>query len=319
LKKEDLRLKASRIMEVILVSGFLGAGKTTLVSHLLRSRPEGSGKLALIVNELGEVGVDGSLLSGQNVDMVELTSGCICCTIQTDFLRAVQEIHNRIDPDFLVVEATGVAQPGDMFDMLFQPPLSDFAGLKSLVTVVDADFFKAREILGTFYENQIRFADLLILNKIDLVGAPRLGEIQALLGRINTHAPILSTQNCVVDPSLLFQANSHDKEPRSNRVEGHHNHHAWGFQAFSFQDRGIMDRERLERFLESLPETLFRLKGWIQFPEDSAFLDFTAGRYRMEPSDRPRTTALTFVGRDCDEKELIAALRGCMIKEPPHS
>lgn len=311
-------MKASRIMEVILVSGFLGAGKTTLVSHLLRSRPEGSGKLAIIVNEVGEVGVDGTLLSGQNVDMVELTSGCICCTIQTDFLRAVEEIHNRIDPDFLVVEATGVAQPGDMFDILFHPPLSEFAGLRSLVTVVDADFFKAREILGTFYENQIRFADLIILNKIDLVGTGRVREIQALLGRINTCARILCTRNCVVDPSLLFQAYSNEKNNRTDRVEEHHNHHDWGFQAFSFQDRVIMDRERLVRFLESLPETLFRLKGWVQFPEGSTFLDFTAGRYRMEPLDRPRTTALTFVGMDCNEKEILAALRGCMLKEPAY-
>jgi G3E family GTPase len=306
-------------MEVILVSGFLGAGKTTLVSHLLRSRPEESGKLAIIVNEVGEVGVDGALLSGQNVDMVELTSGCICCTIQTDFLRAVEEIRNRIDPDFLVVEATGVAQPGDMFDILFHPPLSEFASLRSLVTVVDADFFKARKVLGTFYENQIRFADLLILNKIDLVDTGRAKEIQDFLGRTNTRARILCTQNCVVDPSQLFQAYANEQNKRAERIEKHHNHHEWGFQAFSFQDEVIMDRERLVKFLESLPGTLFRLKGWVRFPEETIFLDFTAGRYRMEPSDRHRKTALTFVGRDCNEMEIIRALRGCLLREPAQS
>jgi G3E family GTPase len=319
MNKEDLGLKASRIMEVIIVSGFLGAGKTTLVTHLLRSRPEESGKLAVIVNEVGEVGVDGTLLSGENVDMVELTSGCICCTIQTDFLRAVEEIRDRIDPDFLVVEATGVAQPADMFDILFHPPLSDFASLKNLVTVVDANFFRVREVLGAFYENQIRFADLLILNKIDLVGPERLREIESLLGRINTYARIWCTRNCVLDPSLLFQANSHERHNRPHRTEEHHNHHDWGFQAFSFQDRGMIDRERLVRFLETLPETLFRLKGWVQFPEGSTFLDFTAGRYRMEPSDRPRKTAVTFVGKDCNEKEILAALKGCLLKESTDS
>jgi G3E family GTPase len=248
--------------------------------------------------------------------MVELTSGCICCTIQTDFLRAVEEIRDRIDPDFLVVETTGVAQPGDMFDILFRPPLSEFAGLKSLVTVVDAYFFKVRKVLGPFYENQIRFADLLILNKTDLVGTGRLKEIQALLGRINARARILTTQNCVVDSSLLFQADSNEMNNRTLETGEHHDHHEWGFHAFSFQDRGIMDKERLVSFLESLPETLFRLKGWVQFTEGSAFLDFAAGRYRMEPLDRPRTTALTFVGRDCNEKEILTALRGCMLKEP---
>ncbi len=312
-------MKASKIMEVILVSGFLGAGKTTLVSHLLKSRPEGSGKLAIIVNEVGEVGVDGTLLSGQNVDMVELTSGCICCTIQTDFLRAVEEIRSRVDPDFLVVEATGVAQPGDMFDILFHPPLSDFASLKSLVTVVDADFFKVREVLGPFYENQIRFADLLILNKIDLVEAERLREVRALLGRMNPGARIFSTKNCAVDPSLLFQAHAGVQNEGPGRAEGKHDHHDWGFQAFSFQDSGSMDRGRLVRFLESLPETLFRLKGWVQFPEGPAFLDFTAGRYRMEPFDRPRSTALAFVGRNCNEKEILDALKECVLEEPARS
>jgi len=141
----------SRVMDVLLVSGFLGAGKTTLIKHLLTSEIGWIGKVAVIVNEVGEVGIDGTLLSGQNVDMVELTSGCICCTIQTDFIKAVQEIRDRVDPDFLVVEATGVAQPGDMFDILFYSPLSDFTALKNMVTVVDADFFKAREVLGTFY------------------------------------------------------------------------------------------------------------------------------------------------------------------------
>lgn len=309
-------MKASRIMEVILVSGFLGAGKTTLVSHLLRSRPEGTGKLAVIVNEVGEVGVDGTLLSGENVDMVELTSGCICCTIQTDFLRAVEEIRDRIDPDFLVVETTGVAQPGDMFDILFHPPLSEFAGLRSLVTVVDANFFKARKVLGPFYENQIRFADLLILNKIDLVDTERVREIQDFLGRTNSSARILCTENCVVDPSLLFQAYTNEKNDHPSPFEEHHNHHEWGFQAFSFQDRGVMDRERLERFLESLPETLFRLKGWVKFPEVSAFLDFTAHQYRIEPLDHPRTTALTFVGRGCDEMQILTDLRECLLKDP---
>ena len=107
-------MKGPKMMEVFLVSGFLGSGKTTLIRHLLTSRIKDLGKIALIVNEVGEIGVDGTLLSGQNVDMVEITSGCICCTMKNDFSKAVQEIRERIKPDFLIVEATGVAQPGDI-------------------------------------------------------------------------------------------------------------------------------------------------------------------------------------------------------------
>ncbi|MGD8761851.1 MAG: GTP-binding protein, partial [Desulfobacteraceae bacterium] len=138
------------MMEVLLITGFLGAGKTTLIQHLLRSDFNAQEKVAVIVNEVGEIGIDGTLLAGQDVDILELTSGCICCTIKTDFFKAVQEIHRTYNPSYLVVEATGVAQPGDMLDVLFEAPLSDFSRLKKIITVVDADFFEAREVLGTF-------------------------------------------------------------------------------------------------------------------------------------------------------------------------
>jgi G3E family GTPase len=133
-------------MDVFIVSGFLGAGKTTLIKHLLAWNIQGIGKIALIVNEVGNMGIDGTLLSGQNVDMMEMTSGCICCTLKSDFSRAIQEIHDRVKPDFLVVEATGVAQPGDILDTLYEPPASKYSRIRHLVTVVDADFFKAKDM-----------------------------------------------------------------------------------------------------------------------------------------------------------------------------
>ncbi|MGD9032522.1 MAG: GTP-binding protein, partial [Desulfobacteraceae bacterium] len=146
-------------MDVFIVSGFLGAGKTTLIKHLLTSNIQEVGKVALIVNEVGNIGIDGTLLSGKNVDMMEITSGCICCTLKTDFSRAIQEIHDRVSPDFLVVEATGVAQPGDILDTLYEPPANKYSRIRHLVTVVDADFFKAKDMFGPFYDNQIRCAD----------------------------------------------------------------------------------------------------------------------------------------------------------------
>jgi len=163
-------------MDILLVSGFLGAGKTTLLKHLITSPTEGVGKVAVLVNEFGDVGIDGTILSGQDIDIVELTSGCICCTIKTDFFKAIGEIHERVCPDLLLVESTGVAQPGDILDVLSDPTLKEFSRLMKLVTVVDAGFFKAREVLGTFYVNQIRCADIVILNKADSVEAEKDGE-----------------------------------------------------------------------------------------------------------------------------------------------
>jgi G3E family GTPase len=302
-------------MEVLLVSGFLGAGKTTLIKHLLTSRIEDVGKVAIIVNEVGDIGIDGTLLSGQNVDMLELTSGCICCTMKTDFIKAVQEIHEKVAPDYLIVEATGVAQPADVLDSFFYLPLSEVTSLGSQVTVVDAGFFKVRELLGSFYDDQIRFANIVILNKIDLVEPEALREIEQLLLDLNPGARVFPAQNCAVDPTLLFQEYSGDRKMNLLRGHGHENHQRWGFHAFSFSDGRFLDRNKLIRFLESLPLKLFRLKGWVRFPYDSAFLDFTGGRYRFEPVDSLRATALAFVGRNCNEAEILSALGDCLIEE----
>jgi G3E family GTPase len=302
-------------MEVLLVSGFLGAGKTTLIKHLLTSRIDDVGKVAIIVNEVGDIGIDGTLLSGRDVDMLELTSGCICCTMKTDFIKAVQEIHDKVCPDYLVVEATGVAQPADVLDTFFYLPLSELTSLGSQVTVVDAGFFKVRELLGSFYDDQIRFANIVILNKIDLVEPEPLREIEKLLLELNPRARVFPARNCSVDPTFLFQEYSGDREMNHGGAPKHDSHRQLGFHTFSFSDGRPLERKKLIRFLDSLPLELFRLKGWVRFPYDSAFLDFTGGRYRFEPVDGSRTTALAFVGRNCNEAEILGALSDCLIEE----
>jgi G3E family GTPase len=308
-------------MDVFIVSGFLGAGKTTLIQHLLASNIEGIGKIALIVNEVGNMGIDGTLLTGKNVDMMEITSGCICCTLKTDFSRAIQEIHDRIKPDFLVVEATGVAQPGDILDTLYDPPANKYSRLRHLVTVVDADFFKAKDMFGPFYDNQIRCADTILLNKIDLIPSESVLDIQASLQEMNPKATIFATQHCAVDPQHLLTVDSEriKGSDHAYRVNGNHDHdhpEEGGFQAFSFEESHPLDREKLEAFLQSLPPNLFRLKGWVRFPESCAVINFTAGRYSMAPWGELKKTALAMVGYHSDETEILNGLKGCLIAEP---
>jgi len=300
------------MMDVLIVSGFLGAGKTTLIRHLLGSKYSAEQRVAIIVNEVGQIGIDGTLLKGPDVDIMELTSGCICCTIKTDFFKAVQEIHKTFNPSHLIVEATGIAQPGDMFDILFEPPVSEFSRLSKLITVVDADFFKAKDVLGSFYDNQIRCADLLILNKNDLVEADELERIEVIVRDLNPGANILCAQYCQVDPALLFGADS----TQPHRIlQNHHSHplEQDGFHSFSFEDDRPINRDKLDKFLDSLPPNLFRCKGWVRFKNSTGLLNFTGGNYRIEPSDEStRHTALVFVGRNCNEKEILRALEDCL-------
>jgi len=312
-------MTAAKKMEIFLVSGFLGAGKTTFVKHLLTSKLRGVGKVALIVNEVGDIGIDGTLLSGQNVDMIEIASGCICCTLKTDFARAIQEIHDRVHPDFLVVEATGVAQPGEILDAVYEPPANTYSRLRHLVTVVDTDFFKAREVLGPFYNNQISCADTILLNKIDLVLPELLREIQALVREINPDARVFTTQYCAVDPHDLLGVGLYEGNERQHedRKPAHHQHdhpEEGGFQAFSFEGKRPFDKEKLKEFLQTLPPTLFRLKGWVRFPDSYALLNFTAGHYSFTPRNEPKKTALAFVGYNCNEIEILDALKACLIE-----
>ena len=300
-------------MNVLLVAGFLGAGKTTLIKHLLTSPPKGLGKLAILVNEVGKIGLDGALLSGLNVEVVELTSGCICCSIKTDFFKAVQEIYRRFKPGFLVVEPTGVAQPGEILDVLSQPPLPEFCRVQSIVTIVDAGFFKAREMLGSFYDRQIRGADVILLNKIDLVDKEVALGAESRLKEMNPRARIFLTRNCTVEPGVLFDRLPPAGERTGKTGFGDENLEPEGFQSFTFEDHGIMDRTKLIRFLESLPASLFRCKGWARFPDSSVIVNYSGGNYRLEPTPDSHPTALVLVGRKCPQDEILKALKKCLI------
>lgn len=302
-------------MDVFLITGFLGAGKTTLIRHLLSSEFSAEAKVAVIVNEVGEIGIDGAVIDrqgGQDVDVMELTSGCICCTIKTDFFKAVQEIHKTLKPSHLIVEATGIAQPGDMFDILCQAPVSEFSRLKFVVTVVDAGFFEAREVLGTFYDNQIKSADILILNKTDQVDSDRLEQIMTVLADLNAESHIVCAQHCAVDPNLLLGLSAGQQDRVPGDILSHH-HEQGGFNSFTFEDRRLMDKQKLDRFLDALPPNLFRCKGWVRFADGSKLLNYTGGSYRFEPGDDAQDTALVFVGRNCDEKAIVEALKDCFV------
>jgi len=180
--------------------------------------------------------------------------------------------------------------------------------------VVDAGFFEAREVLGTFYDNQIKSADILILNKTDQVDSDRLEQIKRVLCDLNPDSNIISTRHCAVDTDMLlgFSAKPQVRDPLENHF---HHHEQGGFSSFACEDRRLMDREKLDRFLDSLPPNLFRCKGWVRFADGSKLLNYTGGNYRYEPGDGEHDTALVFVGRNCDEKEILKDLEKCLTGE----
>ena len=283
------------------LSGFLGAGKTTLLNHILNNR-EGL-RVAVIVNDMSDINIDAKLirdgdapLSRTEEQLVELTSGCVCCTLRDDLLLEIEQLAKQNRFDYLLIESTGVSEPLPVAETFFSPtldgtPLSDVARLDTMVTVVDAQRFMQdyqttdelvernlatndhdeRTVVDLLVE-QVEFADVIIINKTDLVSADDLNRLNALLQKLNPTANILHTQYGKVDLNAILNTGAFDNElaaisPELLKESRHaHLSHAdaYGISSFVYENRRPFHPERLMDALESdALLALLRSKGFV--------------------------------------------------------
>ena len=302
-----------RTVAVDILTGFLGSGKTTLLGHVLAHGLRGK-PVAVIMNEIGEVGIDGRVITGlANVEkMVELSSGCICCSIDDyRFDLAIQEIIETAKPHLVIIESTGLADPEPLAYRVKNAGL----GLDAVITVVDAANVKRHLAETEVARAQIEAADFLVVNKTDLVDVTALAAVERRLTRLNPRAERFRSVRGALDSEVLFATGVAAYRQRAQHPANHLA--ADGIGSFVYHSARPLRQEAFERVLGRLPRDVLRAKGIVRFAgrDWRALFNFTCGRHEItwiRLDEAGTESQAVFIGRDLDrhrariERELVA-------------
>jgi G3E family GTPase len=332
-------------MPVTVLTGYLGAGKTTLLNRIL-SEPHGK-RYAVIVNEFGEIGIDNELVVGADEEVFEMNNGCICCTVRGDLIRIIEGLMRRKGKfDAIIVETTGLADPAPVAQTFFvDEDVRAKSRLDAVVTVADAKYLAARLRDAPEAKNQIAFADVIILNKIDVVTPAELAEVEARIRAINPYAKVHKATKCDVDiaevlnrrafdldrildiePDFLH-VDEHDHDHHHGHDHDHHHHglkhyHDEDMQSVSARSEGDLDPNKFMPWLNQLTQVhgakILRCKGIVALKGDKQRFVFQGVHMMLdgEPQREWRTgekreSKVVFIGRDLPEDEIRKGFAAC--------
>jgi G3E family GTPase len=336
---------------VTVLTGYLGAGKTTLLNRIL-SEPHGR-KFAVIVNEFGEIGIDNDLVVNADEEIFEMNNGCICCTVRGDLVRIIDGLMRRKGKfDAIIVETTGLADPAPVAQTFF---MDEAVGAKTkldaVVTVADAKWLTERLKDAPEAKNQIAFADVILVNKTDLVTPDELSELEARIRGLNPYAKLHRTQRSAIaldevlgrnafdldrildiEPAFLTaDDHGHDHDHDHHHGEGHHHHHGNGLkhyhdeemQSFSFKTDKPLDPDKFFPWVQDLVATegpnILRSKGILSFKDDPERFVFQGVHMNLDGDhQRPwkegeeRLSRIVFIGRNLPEEKIRQGFESCV-------
>jgi G3E family GTPase len=341
----------SEKLPVTVITGYLGAGKTTLLNRIL-SEPHGQ-KYAVIVNEFGEIGIDNDLVVNADEEVFEMNNGCVCCTVRGDLIRVLEGLMRRKGKfDAIIVETTGLADPAPVAQTFFvDEAVGAKTKLDAVVTVADAKWL--RERLGDAPEakNQIAFADVIIINKTDLVSPQELREVEMRIRAVNPYAKIHRTERCSIPVTEVLNRNAFDLdrildiEPAFLQVDEHghahdhdHHHHDHGgggghshglkhyhdedMQSVSLSTERPLDPDKFFPWVQDLVATegqkILRSKGILAFKDDPERFVFQGVHMILDGDhQRPwqdgekRESRIVFIGRDLPQERIRQGFEAC--------
>lgn len=322
---------------VTVLTGYLGAGKTTLLNRIL-TEPHGK-KYAVIVNEFGEIGIDNDLVVDADEEIFEVNNGCICCNVRGDLVRIIGALMKRKrDFDGILVETTGLADPAPVAQTFFaDDEVRARTTLDAIVTVADAKHLALRLVDSKEAQEQIAFADVILLNKMDAVSAGDAALVESLIRRINPSARILRTTRCDAPIEAMLDVGAFDlaritsldphflPDAHHDHDHGHHHHdhgapHYEGVESVALRLERPLDEARFSAWMNELlmlrgPDIL-RAKGILDMGEAERFVFHAVhmmveGGYQGPWPDGPRESRLVFIGRDLDRAALAAGFEAC--------
>ena len=307
---------------VTVLTGFLGAGKTTLLNRILTA--DHGRRVAVIVNEFGEVGIDHHLLISSDQEVVEMSNGCICCTVRGDLLRSLFGLlEHREKFDTLMIETTGLADPAPVVQSFFiDDRIKSEYQLNGVVTVVDAKHIFRQLGDSPEAKEQIAFADMVLLNKIDLINPEDLPELEFKLRNLNGAARICQTRNSDVDIGTVLDLGSLDVEVRAEKHD--HNHrHTEDIETVAITTSGDLDGLKLSQWFRQLlaefGERIMRMKGILnlrkdpdQFVFQGVHMLFEGRPGRAWANEEERLNRLVFIGRDLDKEKITQGFLDCI-------
>ncbi len=327
---------------VTVLTGYLGAGKTTLLNRIL-SEPHGK-KFAVIVNEFGEIGIDNDLVVGADEEIFEMNNGCICCTVRGDLIRIIEGLMKRKGKfDAIIVETTGLADPAPVAQTFFvDADVAAAVRLDAVVTVADAKWLSQCLKDAPEAKNQIAFADVILLNKTDLVGSEELHEVKARIGAINPYAKLHETINCGVpldavlgrgafnldrileiEPEFLeAEEYEHDHHDHDGHKHGLKHFHDEEVQSIALTIDGDVDSQKflpwLNQYVQTEGPSILRAKGIVAFKNEPKRFAFQGVHMILEGDlqrdwkpGEPRRSRIVFIGRKLKEGDIRRGFLAC--------